>query len=375
MRVSVVIITRNEAPRLRLVLESIAAQKLVGADGRKVDMEVVVVDDASNDDTRRVIAEMQGTLRLQVVHHDSCRGRSPSRNEGVRAASGEIVILFDGDCLAAPDLVTRHAEIHAQQPQVMGRGETFHIRCTRFFLDPEVGTPMPGQEDRVQRMGDDLKNALITRGQIRQDFSAVAARGEPGIYAGAGPRRLYELEMRALDLIPNARILWMTAPGQNFSLRRRDFLAVGGFDPRLSLNEHRELARRLYTRGTRMVPVKGARSYHLLHRTGWRDPLEDGDWERDFSHAHPGLETTLMIAFWLSLARVPAIPAEARIESLEQMESILERGTPFDYEAMLRVHKSVRTTGRQAQTPPGHHRESSMATAACQVNFGERTPL
>ncbi len=336
MRVSVVIITRNEAPRLALVLESLAGQDLTAA--VPVELEVVVVDDGCTDHTPQVLAEAAARLPLRVVRHPESHGRSPSRNDGVEAASGEVVVLFDGDCLASPRLVARHAEVHAARPGVMGRGETYHIRSTRFFLDPETGSPMPGQEEHVRRMGNDLRAALVTREQVRGRFADLAGRAEPGIYAGAGPRRLYELEMQALRAIPDASILWMTAPGQNFSIRRSDFRAVGGFDPRLSLNEHRELAFRLYQRGVRMVPVEGARSFHLLHRVGWRDPLEDTDWERVFYRTHPCLATKLMNVFWLTLARDKDIPEAGRIGTLEQLEEIVRSGTSFDYDQLRRTH-------------------------------------
>jgi glycosyltransferase involved in cell wall biosynthesis len=343
MLISVVIISRNEAPRLRLVLESFAAQELTRPGGPAVELEVVVVDDGSTDETPAVLAGAEGRLRLRLVRHRPSRGRSLSRNAGVDAASGEVVILLDGDCLASPNLVARHAEVHAARSGVMGRGETYHIRCTRFFHDPEKGTPMAGQEDRVRRMGQDVRNALITREQVRTRFDAVAALAEPGIYAGAGPRRLYELETQALHAIPDASILWMTAPGQNLSLRRADFQAVGGFDERLSLNEHRELAFRLYERGLKMVPVDGARSFHLLHRVGWRDPLVDTAWEEVFHRAHPCLATKLMNIFWLCLARDEDIPEPARIFSLEQLEAIVQHGTSFDYDGLRRRHPRLAT--------------------------------
>jgi len=338
MRISVVVITRNEAPRLRLVLESLAGQRL----GAGTELEVVVVDDGCTDDTPAVLADARDRLPLRVLRHRESRGRSPSRNHGVEEASGEVVVLFDGDCLAAPDLVARHAEVHAARPQVMGRGETYHLRCTRFFHDPETGTPMPGAEEHVRRMGGDLRAALVTRAQVRERFAEeVAARAEPGIYAGAGPRRLYGLEMQALRAVPEASILWMTAPGQNFSLRRADFLAAGGFDVRLTLNEHRELAYRLYQRGVRMVPVEGARSFHLLHRVGWRDPSDDVDWERIFYQAHPVPAAKLMNVFWLSLARDKDIPEEARIMSLEALEPIVQHGSSFDYDELRRRHPKL----------------------------------
>src|SRR2546421_37443 len=83
----------------------------------------------------------EARVRLRVVRHPESRGRSPSRNEGIRAAAHDVVILFDGDCLASPNLVVRHAEVHDTAAGVMGRGETFPLRCTRFFRDPEIGSP------------------------------------------------------------------------------------------------------------------------------------------------------------------------------------------------------------------------------------------
>ena len=144
--------------------------------------------------------------------------------------------------------------------------------------------------------------------------------------------------MRALGSVPEAGVLWMTAPGQNMSMRRADFEAVGGFDEGLTLNEHRELAFRLYELGRRMVPVYGCRSIHMLHRSGWRDPLEERSWERRFYRAHPCLAVKLMSVFWLTLARDGDIPPEAAIGSLEQLEEIVRNGSAFDYDALRRTH-------------------------------------
>jgi len=338
MLISVVMITRNEAPRLRLTLESFRAQDL-GADD--FEMEIVVVDDASTDETPDVLREAARGVPLQIVRNAENRGRSPSRNEGVRRARGEIAILFDGDCLASPDLVARHGALHRARSAVIGRGETYHLRSTRFFRDPETGSPNAGSEEHVRRMGDQLRAALVTRDDVRARFPALAARAEPGIYAGAGPRRLYELEMRALHTMPGASILWMTAAGQNLSLRRSAFEAVGGFDERLTLNEHRELAFRLAERGVAVAPVDGARSFHMLHRTDWRDPLDDVAWEQIFYEAHPCLAVKLMNVFWLSLSRNNGLPPEASITSLEQLESIVRAGSTFDYDSLRSSHPKL----------------------------------
>ena len=144
--------------------------------------------------------------------------------------------------------------------------------------------------------------------------------------------------MDALQNHPDLSVLWMAASGHNFSVLREHFEAVGGFDERLTINEHRELAFRLCERGVRRAPVPGARSYHLTHQVGWRDPLTAPHWERIFYAAHPCLAVKLMAIFWLSLAGDPAIPREARITSLPQMEAIVRRGTTVDYDAIRKAH-------------------------------------
>lgn len=347
MKVSVVVITHNEAPRLALALESFARQELTPcADGSPVTMELVVVDDASTDDTPRVLREAGERMSLCMLRHEVCRNRSPSRNAGAAMATGDVLLFFDGDVLVAPDLVARHGHLHQARPHAVGRGDGHHLRCTRFFHDPETGTPMPGSEERVSKMrADELRAALVTREQVRERFEEVVSRAEPSIYPGAGPRRLYELETRALSTIPDSPILWMTACGHNLSVPRADFDAAGGFDARLSMNEHRELALRLCERGSKMAHVAGARSFHMTHRIGWRDPTTVDDWEHIFHDAHPGVATRLMSFFWLSLAADKEIPEEARILSLEQLDAIVREGTSFDYDALRLRHPKLADLG------------------------------
>jgi hypothetical protein len=95
---------------------------------------------------------------------------------------------------------------------------------------------------------------------------------------------------------------------------------------------------RLSERVIRIVPVSGARTYHLTHRVGWSDPLHDTDWERIFYEAHPCLAVKLMAIFWMSLAEVKTIPPEARITSLPQLDAIVRGGTTIDYDAIRRAH-------------------------------------
>lgn len=332
---SIVIRVKDQAPRLRLTLASLTKQT--------VPAEVVLVDDGSVDGTPEVLAEAADTLRMVTVRHDVSRGTSAASNAGAHAAGGAVVIFLDGDTLAHPELVARHLAAHAARPGLVGRGETFHLRQTRAFLDPEAATPLPGQEARVAAMTPAERQRLrVTRAEILDDFAAIDRRASPGVYPGAGPRALYELEVEALRDSPGCTVLWAAASGSNLSISRRAFLGVGGFDQEIRLGEHRELALRLTQGGAQMGFVPGARTYHMTHRDGWsgHDPLRDPAWEDALFRRHPLPAVRLLAVLWASLMDPSPVPAPARLLSLPALERAAQdwaAGTGLDYGAARRA--------------------------------------
>ncbi len=318
MRASVIIRSKDEADRLRLTLRSLARQTELP--------EVVVVNDGSTDHTEKVIDEAAETMPLVRLQNKTPLGRSGAANAGALRASGDILIFLDGDTLAGPEFVHKHLEAHRNRSAVVARGQTHQLRCTRFFADPETGSPRPGEEERVAAISpSELSRMRVTLEDVDERFQFIHQRSQPGIYPGAGPRRLFELEMEALRLHPDCSVLWAAASGSNQSISREAFLACEGFDEALTINEHRELALRLCQNGARMVPVDGAFSYHLTHRTGWRDPVADLAWETTFYHAHPIPAVPLMTVFWASLSDPLPFPLSSRIASLPALEAAAER--------------------------------------------------
>ena len=93
--VSVVIPTRNRSALLALTLRSVVMQ-------RDVDLEVVVVDEASGDDTPAVIASF-GDPRIRVIRHERPLGVSAARNHGTAESRAEWIAYLDDDDLWAPD--------------------------------------------------------------------------------------------------------------------------------------------------------------------------------------------------------------------------------------------------------------------------------
>jgi hypothetical protein len=222
-------------------------------------------------------------------------------------------------------MVARHLEQHRLRDGLIVRGETWHLRCTRLFLDPEAGTPRRGEEAKVARMSAaERERSVVTCQQIREAFDTVDRRAQAGIYPGFGPRKLYELEMQALRTQSDCAVLWAAASGANQSLARKAFVEGGGFHPDLTINEHRELALRLCGQGLRMAGCTG-RTYHMTHRSGWRDPLGEPDWEDIFYRAHPLPEVALLPILWESLSDTITLPESSRILSLPDLAIAADR--------------------------------------------------
>ncbi len=95
LSISVIIITRNRSESLQDTLTSLTRQT------RQPD-EVVVVDNASEDNTRETIMSFKDKLNIQYVH-ESKRGIPYARNAGIRCASGDIISSIDDDCIADED--------------------------------------------------------------------------------------------------------------------------------------------------------------------------------------------------------------------------------------------------------------------------------
>jgi len=100
--VSVVIPTRNRSRLLALTLHSVRWQ-------RGVDLEVLVVDDGSADDTAETVAGLADP-RIRLLRHDRPQGVSAARNRGIAAAGGAWVAFLDDDDLWAPDKLARQLE-------------------------------------------------------------------------------------------------------------------------------------------------------------------------------------------------------------------------------------------------------------------------
>jgi glycosyltransferase involved in cell wall biosynthesis len=110
--VSVVIPTRNRARLLGRALDSVHTQE---GTGEEFDVEVVVVDDASSDDTQEVV---RGYPRVRVIRLDERRGAAAARNRAIRASGGAYVAFLDDDDMWLPHRLRLHLPVLEGSPEI-----------------------------------------------------------------------------------------------------------------------------------------------------------------------------------------------------------------------------------------------------------------
>jgi GT2 family glycosyltransferase len=89
-RCSVIIVTYNSAAAIENCLRALASQ----------DCEVIVVDNASQDDTVERMRSISDGFRFQLITISRNIGFAGGVNQGVRAASGDVLLLLNPDAVA-----------------------------------------------------------------------------------------------------------------------------------------------------------------------------------------------------------------------------------------------------------------------------------
>jgi len=187
--ISVVIPTYNCQQYLAKAIRSAIAQAV---------SEIIVVDDGSTDDTRRVVdafSQLNFKPELRYFYQPN-QGVCAARNHGIRVAKGELVAFLDADDWYLPNKLARQASL--------------------FMADPDLGLVQSGWQ-RVT--------------ESEQVISVVT----PWVVA---PELTLASWLRYKPVLPSALMV-----------RRGWLVKVGGFDPAFQAAEDVDLVSRLAVSG------------------------------------------------------------------------------------------------------------------------------
>jgi GT2 family glycosyltransferase len=205
MRLSIVVPAHNNAEDL---LECLAGLRR----GLPADAEILVVDDASTDDT----ASRAAATGVRVLRRSHNGGPGAARNDGGRAARGDILFFVDADVVVAADAI--------------------HRVLAAFAADAELAAVFGSYDAHPRDPGVVSRYRNLLHHFVHQHGNTNAST----FWAGCG------------------------------AIRRTVFEAVGGFDaarfPRPSI-EDIELGYRLRAAGHRIRLDKGLQGTHLKRWT------------------------------------------------------------------------------------------------------------
>jgi glycosyltransferase involved in cell wall biosynthesis len=160
-KVSVILPTWNRAALLDTAIESVLGQNFS-------DLELVVVDDGSADDTETLVRRYQGSDARVLYLRQEHRGISAAMNTGIRAANGQLIARIDSDDRWLPDLLETEVSILDARPEiglVYSKGQ---------WMDPDLN-PLSTTVGHTPHFPDDTLGSMLW-GDATCNITVVARR-------------------------------------------------------------------------------------------------------------------------------------------------------------------------------------------------------
>jgi len=245
-KTTVICSTYNDVEFLSIVLDSLIYQSTG-------DFELIVADDGSTSETKKAVHSFQKVAGFNVKHiwhEDKGWRKAKIHNEAIRAASGDLLIFIDGDCILGENFVLDHKKVYESER------ENYVLMCRRV----ELG-------ERITKLVS-LKNyrRLLINSSLNY-FSSIFTGDTHG---GLRKFSVHNTNLRKILKADGVKDLI----GANFSLPKNLMLEINGFNEytdSICGSEDGDIFVRLRNIGTKLIGKKYyAPMFHKFHRRGSR---------------------------------------------------------------------------------------------------------
>jgi glycosyltransferase involved in cell wall biosynthesis len=148
-KVSVIIPTYNSAEYITEAIESVLRQK-------HKDIEIIVVDDGSIDNTKEILKPYIESKSIKYIFQAN-KGPGAARNTGIRVAEGEFIAFLDSDDLYLDNALSKKVDLLMRYPKIS------LVFSDYYFLqdDCNISTKVPFYSSK--KMLDYLSPAIVEK--------------------------------------------------------------------------------------------------------------------------------------------------------------------------------------------------------------------
>ncbi|MGI8555206.1 MAG: glycosyltransferase family 2 protein [Pyrinomonadaceae bacterium] len=239
LRVSLIITTYNREDALEATLQSALAQTALPD-------EIIIADDGSRSATKELIERYQKKSPISIIHcrqPDKGFRAAQIRNKSIAAATGEYIIIVDGDLILHPEFVKDHKT---------------HAHRNNFIQG---------------------SRAWLSEAKTKNELAKNNAAAPPSIFAVGN--RANAVHSRFLSKLFSKNVNYERGVKScNMSFWRDDCLLVNGFNEDFTGwgREDSEFVVRLLNNNIKRINLRfGAITYHLFHPHNSRENLSRND--------------------------------------------------------------------------------------------------
>lgn len=240
--ISLIITTYNWPEALEVCINSVLKQTVIPK-------EIIIADDGSGKETKELIEKIKtSNPNIEIIHswqEDDGFRLSMSRNKAINKATGEYIIIIDGDLFLERHFIQDHIENKEKESFIQG---------SRVIISQE-------------------KSKEILKGNLPQ-FPSV-------LFQNGFKNKANIIRNNLLSLIFSKKDKKLSGiRGCNMSFFKEDLVKVNGFEEKIQGwgREDSEIAVRLFNMGKNKKKLKfKALSYHIYHKENDRSNLKEND--------------------------------------------------------------------------------------------------
>ena len=239
---SLIVTTYNWPKALEVCMESVLRQTVIPK-------EIIIADDGSKQETADLIKKMQkSNPNIKIIHswqEDKGFRLSMSRNKAISKATGEYIIIIDGDLLLERHFIQDHIENKEKGYFIQGsRVIMSEDKSKEIFKGKLPEMPLALIEKGFKNKANMIRNTLLSKMFVKKDKKQSGIRG------------------------------------CNMSFFKEDLVKVNGFEEEIQGwgREDSEIAVRLFNNGISKKRLKfKALTYHIYHNENDRSKLKEND--------------------------------------------------------------------------------------------------